>query len=307
VSPLPWLEVAVHGGALVRQTSFAGSSAFEPTGAIRRDRTDLAPDRAPFIAPPTTTWALGAEAGVGRAEIARVSVGVREMFEDDGLVARRVAAAALSQPIDALRLRARSVFDLLDGAPVELGGEVLLTPIETWRLGARIEHDRPRFDPGTVWAYFDLAPMTEIAATVAHDLSGRATLRGGLTHRIADFGDDTERDTGLDGALSLRVAGFDFEAEAFVWGGSLGPTAAVLFSAARQFGPHLELDFRVSVWSFDDPLRAGIHGTSVSDALGGRVRFSESTSVRADLQHAYSRVVGHRLRALLALSIEVWR
>jgi hypothetical protein len=69
----------------------------------------------------------------------------------------------------------------------------------------------------------------------------------------------------------------------------------------------MDLSLRASVWHFDDPLRQGMHGTTTLEAIAARFRLSELTAIRLEVEHARSRVTGHRLRGLLTLALEVWR
>ena len=310
VRPLGWLAADAYGGALVRRTTFLGSGAFEPVGAIRRDRDDLFDGSAPYIADPVTTFVFGGGVEVGATRIVRGRLQFREIREDAGLVFRRGAFALASQPIEELRLEGSTVFDLVDGALVDAQALVEVAVTDEVTAGVELERHLPRFDPGTIWAYFDLVPIHEGRLRASWKIDPRLEVGGALLGRVADFGAEESRmelDAGGEAWVRTRLLGIDTSLDAFVWGGALGPMAGVLLSGSRVLTSWLSLQGRASVWHFVDPLRQGLYGTSFSEALGFALRLSESTRVRGDVQHAYSRVTGHRFRGLVALSLEVWR
>ena len=111
----------------------------------------------------------------------------------------------------------------------------------------------------------------------------------------------------LELSRESRWEGFRFGASGFAWSGALGPLAGVSFDVRRPLFGWLELGLDVSVWHFDDPNREQLYGTVVSEVLSGRFRLSPETLVLAELQHATSRVVGHRFRGVIALRVDTWR
>ena len=310
-APLAWLSAEAWGGAVVRRTSLAGSPAFEPEGAIRIDLTDegVDPSAVPFVAEPTVTWTAGAALALGHPRWVQGRIGFRETFEEAGLVARRGWVDLASGPASWLRLAATGVLDPTDGALVDASGRVTVRPVRRLDLEVAVERHLPRFDQGTVWAYFDLVPIHELRLAARFRPSARVELGAAVRGRRADFGGDRghEQDVGGEGRARVRLGAFRFGAEAFVWGGDLGPVAAFAVDLERPLGRWLRLRGRASVWHFDDPLRAGLYGTSVSEAAGLALRLSEVTEVVVELEHAHSRVVGHRFRGLAALHVEVWR
>jgi hypothetical protein len=307
LAPFDLLAVEGYGGVLVRSTSFFGSSAFEPIGSIRLERDNLSEDRAPHVLPPVTTWVAGAGLELGASRYVRARFGFRETFEEEGLVARRVSLALASQPIDALRLTAEGVLDGFDGTVTDVGANVAVEPADEWFFEAGFTHRVPRFDLGSVWAYFDVAPISDVTVRGELRPSDRLSLGLSVSGRRADLGATEDYDAGAGAYATARVLGFRLSLDAAGWGGELGPLASVLIGAERRFATWFSADLRASVWYFEDPLRQDYFGASFSEALGATFDLSESTHLRGDLEHAYSRVVGHRFRALVSLDIEVWR
>jgi len=75
----------------------------------------------------------------------------------------------------------------------------------------------------------------------------------------------------------------------------------------RQVGSDFSITVGASLWHFDEPEGQGLSGFSVSELLSAAYSVTEEVSTRLDVQHAYSADVGHRLRGLVNLAIEVWR
>jgi len=310
VEPFPWLATEAIGGLLVRETSLAGTGAFELDGVPRLDLSEADRERASYIAEPATTWVAGAALEAGPREI-RARIGYREMLEDDGLLARRAGVALASTPIEPLRLAASAVWDLLDTEVIDAmaGAELDLEPLA---FHARIERHVPRFDPSTIWAYFDVAPITDAKLGTVWTVTPRLDLGlSGLARHAelsgAERSNGDDFDAGVEALARIRIERLKLELDGFAWGGSLGPLASVLVDAAYPITRRLAAFARASVWYFDDPLRAGLYGTSFSETIGGSFALTENATVRLELEHAGSRVVGQRFRALVVLAIEVWK
>ncbi len=149
IAPVAWLAAEAYAGALVRQTSLAGSDAFVPQGALHLALpASVDPSTAPYVSPPVTTWVAGAAVEGGDSRGVRTRLDFRELWESSGTVARRAAITAASAPWDALRLQASGVWDLLDGTLLDAVASVTVAagPV-TWRGG--VDRHVPRFDAGT--------------------------------------------------------------------------------------------------------------------------------------------------------------
>jgi hypothetical protein len=315
LSPWPWLAVETLGGLLVRDTSLGGSAAFELPGAPRFALPDeRARAQAPWIEePPLTPVAHGAlELGV--TEIVRGRMAYRQAWSEEGALFRRAGLSLASAPLPALRLDAHGVLDALDGAVIAAMLAARVEASERTTLAARVERNVPRFDPGTIWSYFEVAPVDEAQLDVAYrpgsDAAlGQTELGGALRVRRADLGRraPTDVDLGGEGRARARLGRLSLGGSAFVWSGSLGPMAGVLADARLRLLSDLQVEARVSVWHFENDNRPALYGTIVSAVLGLRWQVGRETRVLAEIEHAHSRVTGHRLRAVVALDVEVWR
>lgn len=305
VAPLRWIRAEAIAGLLVRGTSLAATPRSELPGEIRLDTGDRV---VPWADPPVDTWVAGASLSANAGRWLSVRLALRHMWEPDGTVLSRVSAAAASTPTSWLRLDASGVLDLLTEEVIRAAARVVVGE-EELQVRAGVERHVPRFDPGSIWAWFAVAPIDQAELGASWRASPDVSLGGSLRGRRAELGgtQGDDLDAGVDGWLRARIEGFRLGGSGFVWSGALGPLAGVSVDIARPLFGWLELALDVSVWHFDDPNRAALYGTVLSEVLSARFRLTRETLLFAEVQHATSRVVGHRFRAVLALRVDTWR
>ncbi|WP_236605917.1 hypothetical protein [Sandaracinus amylolyticus] len=308
IAPWPWISAEAFAGLMVRGTSLLGTPAFEPQGEMRVDRSDVDATVAPWTDPGIDTWVVGARVRGGPGEWLQLGAGVRHAWEDDGTVLSRLSLSATSQPIPLLRMEAIGVLDLLDITVIDALGAIELRE-GIWSARASIERHVPRFDPGTIWAWFQTAPIDEARLGGSVRLSDDVELGGALRGRHADLGAPwgEDYDAGVEGWARARIERIDAGLSGFAWSGSLGPVAGVSIDARRRLIPEIALGLHVSVWHFDDPLRQDLYGTVVSESIDAIFDLTEQASILVELQHAASRVVGNRFRLIAWLRVETWR
>lgn len=309
VVPVRWLRVGALAGLLVRGTSLAGTPRSDLQGSIRLAEAD----RVPWAETPVDTWVAGASLAGGPGPWLELGLSFRQMWEDDGDVLSRLGGSASSQPADWLRLDITGVLDLLTEEIIQASGRLAVGD-DTLRVHAEAQRHVPRFDPGTIWAWFSVAPITQLDLGASWRLSSDLTLGGSIRGRHAELGGalggdnrEDDLDAGVDGYVRARWEGFEFGGTGFLWSGSLGPMAGAAFDVSRRLFGFLELALDVSVWHFDDPHRPDVYGTVLSEVLSARVRLSPEALVFVELQHATSRLVGHRFRGIVALRVDTWR
>lgn len=305
VSPLAAITAEVFGGALVRGTSLAGSSTFDLQGTryVPNANGVLGPA---FVDPHRDAWVMGATLRASAGPIFGASVDARYAWDDRGELLRRAGLALSSTPHEALRLDAQGTLDLLDLEVIAAmaSAELRLAPIT---LRASVDHQVPRFDPSTIWAWFDTAPVQQVrlgaTARVSEDLEIGGALRGRRVERTPD----EDFDAGLELYMQTRVEGVRLAASGFAWTGALGPVAGVAIEGSRAITTEISLEAQVSAWHFDDPLRAEAYGTIVSSVLSGRWAITPECVALLELQHAHSRSVGHRFRGMIFVQVMTWR
>jgi hypothetical protein len=306
-APWPWLALEALGGAMVRGTSLLGTPQLEIPGTMRVDRGPIDPTIQPWTDPPATTWVAGARASGGPGEWLQLSAAFRQAWEETGVVLRRLGLAATSQPIPLLRLEASGVLDLLELEAIDARAAIELRE-GIWSARASIERRVPRFDPGSIWAWFQTAPIDEVRLGGTVRFSDDLEIGGALRGRHADLGHLGEDwDAGIEGAVSTRLERIDLGLGGFMWTGALGPVAGVQLDARRSIIPEIAVGLHASVWHFDDATRQDLYGTVVSESIDGIFQIMPEASIVLEVQHATSRVIGHRFRGIVWLRVETWR
>ncbi len=300
--PIAALGARAYGGALVRGTSLGGSPQFDAVG----DRYVPSEGGASWLDPPRDAWIVGGDLDASLGAALSANLAARYAWDERGALLRRLSLSLASSPHELVRLDARGVLDLLDLTPISAMAalEVRAAPA---RLRAAIERRVPRFDPSTIWAYFEASPVDELALGARGRVSDDLELAGTLRGRRVERGQGEDLDAGIELGAWATVAGLRLGASGFAWSGSLGPTAGVALEASRELAQRVSADLTVSVWHFDDPLRVDVYGTVVSTILGARWQMTDESVLALELQHAYSGYAGHRLRGLLTLRVLAWR
>lgn len=312
-SPHRWISVDAYGGIYAQEASFAGSDGYAIQGNLRFELpSELSEERAPFVLEPARTWVIGGAVSFGDARVLRVDAIAREARDEGGAVAmRRVGVVARSRPHESLGLRAQALWDPTDGTLVDAVGE-LEGHTRRGIVRASARRSEPRFDLGSIWAFFDVVP-TDVLTLGGLVRLGRATLAGAMHGRWTRFDDgpsegsnDAVFDAGLELSLDLREGARFVGVGGQLWAGSAGDTARVHLDLGRRVGP-VDLYARGSVWHFDHPWQEALHGTSVAGAVGTSAVITEQVRLRTELEWMHNRVAGHRVRALASLTLRVWR
>ncbi len=305
VQPIAAIGAEVFGGALVRGTSLAGSSQFDLQGNryVASANGVLGPA---IVDPHRDAWVIGAQLRASAGPIFGASVDARYAWDDRGELMRRAGLALSSTPHELVRLDAQGTLDLLDLEVISAmaAAEVRLAPVT---LRASIDHQVPRFDPSTVWAWFDAAPVQQLRLGASARVSDDLEIGGAVRGRRVDRSPDEDFDAGLELDAQTRIEGVRVGASGFAWSGALGPVAGVALEGSRTIVEGIAIEAQLSVWHFDDPLRSEAYGTVVSTVLGGRWAITPQSVLVLELQHAHSRSVGHRFRGMLILQVMTWR
>ena len=305
--PLPWLDAQIYAGGQATGTGLLSQYGFETQGAIRIDvADDVEPERVSFVAPPSQPWVVGGNLGLGATKWLRARAAFREVRDADGLVARRLAGTMVSHPASWLELRAQGSWDPTDWTLVDALAQ-LSFPAEAFATHLRLEHHEPRFDLGTIWAYFNVAPMTELQLIEQWDVSETWSVGAAAKGRRIAARAATSHEIGADASIRYRRSGWVASWRGWLWAGDLGTSTAVFMNLSKRLRAWAEIYARASVWHFDHPLRPDLYGTSVSGAIGARVKLSDLATVRGEVEYAHSRLVGHRFRMLASLMLRAWR
>lgn len=301
-----WVALEGYAGAMVRGNSVLGTEAFAMEGRPRRDLDDVDPTLVPYVDTTTTTWMAGTALEMGEPRLIKARLVMQELWESTGTVARQLGVSMSSQPLDILRLSATGGWDLVDGTFFR-GNAGANLDLEGWGLDASVERRVPRFDRGSIWAYFETAPIEEARLGGYRQISRALRLSMALRGRQAHLDESTDRDLGVEAGSQMMLGALRVDVNGFAWDGDLGPVSGGLLYAAYPLTSRFSMYGRGSVWYFDDPYQDVLEGVSVSEMVGGRLQITPQSSVVMELSHAANHVAGHRWRALAMLNIEAWR
>jgi hypothetical protein len=309
MAPTTFVGLEAEVGTLVRRSTLAGTAQFEPQGTMQLDLGDLDPRRVPWADPTHTTWLAGATLRGGPGAYLMTSASFRQLWNDDGSIVLRRLGLSVASDIDTLvRLDGIAVVDLLDGTVIT-GLAAAEVHDERYSVRLGYDHQVPRFDPGSIWAWFSLAPIDQLRLSGSYRFSSDLELGAALRGRRAQLGPQIpdDLDAGVEGWMRTRIERLSVNASGFGWSGALGPVAGVSLDVSRPIIPELALEGHVSLWHFDDANRADSYGEVVSESLVGVGTLTSQTRLMVELTHAHNRVVGDRFRGMVTLLVETWR
>ncbi|MCB9624323.1 MAG: hypothetical protein H6723_13490 [Sandaracinus sp.] len=304
----PLVSVDVFGGLYAQETSFAGSDGYALQGNLRFELPDaLADERAPLRRlARRARWVIGGTASVGDARVVKVDAIAREARDEGGdLAARRVGRRRAKPPASsALGLRAHGLWDPTDGTLVDAVAEIEgLTPRGLVRASAR--RVEPRFDLGSVWAFFDVVPTDQLSlgGSCASDVPRwPARCMGALDAA----GRDRLRRGRRDVCRPARRRPIRRARRPALGGQRRQHGTRVRGSRPRRAAP--------STCTRVPPSGISItRGSSVFTATASRPQrrasalLTEQVRLRGELEWMHNRVAGHRVRALASLTLRVWR
>ena len=303
--PAPWLAFEGVFGSLVRKTSFAGSDAFVPSSFARLDLDRQEQRLTPYVAPEVASWVAAASVEIGDERSLRVRASYRSLLEEGGPLERRFGVGLASQPIAALRLSTNGVLDLLAFGLIDavLQASWFAQP---WQARLSIERHEPRFEPSSIWAYFDVAPLWLAGLHISRSI-GPLGASLGLTGRRIELSPRPDHELGVDLLADLRDARDSLALSAFAWAGGTGPLWGASLSASRRVKPPLRIEAQISLLRIDDPLRSALSGVSIYELLGAHLSISEESQLELALSHSYSSAGGDRLAVLAFLHLGAWR
>lgn len=293
-------------GTLVRRDSVAGADAFVSDGPVRLSIDPQERARAPYIEPDLTTWVADGTVQIGDERWLRASATYRTALQQGGVVERRFGAAAVSQPLPALRVSAHGVFDAVDPQLIDADTTTRIH-LEPWNAELGLERHVPRFDASSIWAYFDVAPTWLTTLGIGRQLTpgwdARVTLRG----RRTELSRAPDHDLGVEAFSSVHDERDQLGVSGFGWAGGTGPLWGSSLSGSHRVNVVITLEAEVSLMRIDDPLRTAMQGSSLYELVGARFAVTPESDLSVMLTHAHSDAVGDRLSLLAFLHLGAWR
>ncbi len=302
--PLGALSLHAHAGFLPLARSLLGSDTFAPQGALGDPTTRSVADR-------PRLWSLGF-GGTLRLPLGfMLDVGAEELGEPSGSVERSLYAG-IDWRYEQTMVRTMLVWDPSREriADARARAEFLLGTSGKLAVmtGAEAVYHRPRFDLGTVWAFFEVAPTTQVRLGGELSWDENYAVGARLMSRSTHFSDQPDQqDYGVEVDLRADILRFKARVTGFSWFGDLEHWRGARLHLERMISAFVSLRAGATLWDLSDPTRKVLEGLSVSEYAGVAWNLARGTDLSAELQHGYSDFSGHRWRLMSALSIEVWR
>ncbi len=305
-APSSLIAVEALAGALVRRESIAGTDSFVPDGIPRLALDPLERQRASYIAPEITSWLLGANLELGDEQIVRGSVAYRALLEDGAWVERRVGAGLTSHPLTPLRLSTHAVLDTIDPELIDAdaGADLWLGP---YRAHLELERHVPRFDPASIWAFFDVAPVWIAGVGASRQLTEAWSVDASVRGRRTELSVGADHDLGFELGTTFATPRDTMALSGFGWASGQGPLWGASVSGSHRLTMALTLEAELSAMRIDDPLRIALRGVSLYELLGARIAITDESSLQLALSHAHSEPIGQRLSFMAFLHLGAWR
>ena len=185
----------------------------------------------------------------------------------------------------------------------------------------------PTFDADSIWNFFLAMPMNDLGMRASWDATDHLALSAGARARAFSLQTENEavENTAPNGIStgnyfpkgSLDVMGGANLAARWHFGeGALGARANADFArngervgmdiyGERTLETRYVLSARTGVWQWDDKLRPDRDAASFQYVLGAGYKVLPRSLVFVDFEHDMNRLVGHRFRGMLWLSLAV--
>ncbi len=198
------------------------------------------------------------------------------------------------------------------------------------RVTLSLDYDyyQPTFDGDSIWNFFMSMPMNDLGGRVSWDATDHLDFSAGARARAFSLQTENEKldnpssPNGLSDGNYFPKSGLEMMGGGNLAGrwhfgeGMVGARGAADFASnghrlgmdlygERTLETRFILSARTGVWSWDDNLRQDRDATSFQYVLGGGYKLWQRSKVFADFQHDMNRIVGHRFRAMLWLSIAI--
>jgi hypothetical protein len=338
-----FVAAEVYGGFEQRGGLPLSTPRFEQNGVWRGDRDGYARGVYPQFVEARSAPAIGAaieSAGVtflhGRLDYRKVwnrgpvlasalpnpLTGAYDVYDGTRTSSERIGYAVDASAADLGGVKGGLVYDLYDAGFSSLYTQLDWYASQRLTAGIDLDYFRPTFDGDSIFTFFTHNPMTTVSGRVAWDSAEAldVALSGGARGFYTD-GDPayaTLRDEGASrepvartdvlGDLSarLRLPATTFRARGTVQAGEGGHRGGGDLSGERRFmGGRWATTARVSLFDWNDALRADRSATSFAYVLGGGFRPSPVLEAWVEWEHDMNRLVGQRYRILAIVNLAV--
>lgn len=258
--PYEWLKLEFYGGLRTTRTSLLGDD--DPGRTVDRVRDDLlaAEHAGHFAAREELAPVFGVGATLGGPSLL-LGATFRSQWNGRDLHEQLVGLRVHRQWSQTLSTGASGVLDALRPQRPDVGAQVEWAgPLTPARVTLRYDRRVPRFDPSSIWAYFEVAPVHAVSASTRVPLGSTLTLdaRAGLQVFEMTQGEVLESDSELGATLDWRMT--RTHASWFLETGELGLRTGGKLGVAARYGDLLRARVVATVWHLDSSPMTSIAG-----------------------------------------------
>jgi hypothetical protein len=267
----------------------------------------------------------------GASNVSQFASGLTTPASYDGtrVSSERVGYSVDANVAEALGARAGIAYDVYLARVASLFASVDVFATKRLTLGVDYDFYQPTFDADSIWNFFASEPMNDLGVRATLVATDRLSLSAGAHARVYTLqtaqispiaspnidGPGADRSYYPSSALAFDEGGN--LAARYKWGeGALGVRGSGNFGdggdrvggdvyAERLLETRYVLEGRASLWQWNDKLRPGRDATSVGYVAGVGYRFAPRSQALFEIQHDVNRLVGHRFRAMIWLSVAV--
>jgi hypothetical protein len=338
-----YVAIEAYGGLEQRGGLPLSSPRFEQNGVWRGDRAGFASNIYPQFLAAHTAPAYGAaieSAGVtfihARLDYRKVLnrgpvlasafpdplTGAYAVYDGTRVSSERLGYALDATLADLAGVKGGLAYDLFDGALSSGYAQLDCYVAQRLTAGADFDYFRPTFDGDSIFTYFTHNPMTTVSGRVAWEPDSALDLAvsGGARSFFTD-GDPTASTSSASEAPRVSTARTDALGDlsaryrfanamlrargTFQRGQGGHRQGGDIYGEHRFLGGRWMTSARVSLFDWQDDLRADRSATSFAYVLGGGFRPSRVLEALLEWEHDMNRLVGQRYRVLAILSLTV--
>jgi len=338
-----FVAVEAYGGFEQRGGLPLSSPRFEQNGVWRGDRQGFASNIYPQFVDAYLAPAYGAaieSAGVtfihGRLDYRKVlnrgpvlasafpnpMTGAYDVYDATRVSSERVGYALDASHADLGGVKGGLVYDLFDRALSSGYAQVDWYASQRLTAGADFDYFRPTFDGDSIFTFFTHNPMTTVSGRVAWDPGDALdmALSGGARSFFTD-GDPATFTSSTGGAPRTPTAQTDVLGDfsgryrfanatvrargTFERGAGGHRQGGDIYGERRFLGGRWTTSARVSLFDWQDNLRAERSATSFAYVLGAGFRPSHVVEALLEWEHDMNRLVGQRYRLLAIVNLAV--
>jgi hypothetical protein len=309
------LALEVYGGAETRSGFPLSSGRYERDGITRLDRTGWDASLVPTVQDRAAAGVIGVAVETLGDGPLHTRATWRRVVSGDGIAEEKAGLSADLTLSERVRFFGDAVYSIPQRllATLSVGGEWI--GVRGHSVGIELARYRPTFDLTSIWASFWVDPTDDARVRGEVPLGRGWRVSGavfGRRYALSELAPSPNSAVLPDlyavgaslGLSSPRVKNqgtFRVQGE----GGALGARAGADVMLRVWLRPRIRWDVGLSAWWVTDALRPERDVVSFGFVTGALVRLGRIADIGVNLEDDVNRLVGHRMRAMAVLDLQV--